>query len=172
MKEEVNQNLNTNFSKSYEEYSDAIFRYCLYQTSDREKALDLTQDTFIKTWEYLSQGNKVDNLRAFLYKVAGNLIIDYRRKKKSDSLDQMTEGGFDVKDTTDEMERTENVFEKDLALKVIDQLEEKYKDVLILRFVEDMSIKEIAKVMHQNENNISVRIHRGLQKLKEALDKN
>jgi len=172
MTEEANQNLNISFSKSYEEFSDAIFRYCLYQTSNREKALDLTQDTFIKTWEYISQGNKVDNLRAFLYKVAGNLIIDYRRKKKSDSLDQMTESGFDLKDTTNEMEKTENIFEKDLALKVIEQLEEKYKDVLILRFVEDMSVKEIAKIMHQNENNISVRIHRGIQKLKEALEKN
>lgn len=172
MTEEVNQNLNTSFNQSYEEFSDAIFRYCLYQTSKREVALDLTQDTFIKTWEYLSKGNKVDNLKAFLYKVAGNLVIDYRRKKKSESLDQIIEGGMDVKSDINEMEQTENVFEKDLALKVIDQLEEKYKDVLILRFVEDMSIKEIAKIMHQGENNISVRIHRGIQKLKDALEKN
>jgi len=172
MTEEVNQNLNTSFNQSYEEFSDAIFRYCLYQTSKREVALDLTQDTFIKTWEYLSKGNKVDNLKAFLYKVAGNLVIDYRRKKKSESLDQIIEGGMDVKSDINEMEQTENVFEKDLALKVIDQLEEKYKDVLILRFVEDMSIKEIAKIMHQGENKISVRIHRGIQKLKDALEKN
>lgn len=171
MTDTANQNLNTSFAQYYEQFSDAIFRYCLYQTSNREKALDLTQDTFIKTWEYLAEGKKVENIRAFLYKVAGNLIIDYRRKKKSESLDQLAESGFDPKSEIDEMERKEDSFEKDEALKVISQLEEKYKDVLILRFAEDLSIKEIAKILKEKENNISVRIHRGLQKLKEILEK-
>lgn len=166
------QNLNTEFNKSYEQFSDAIFRYCLYQTSSRQKALDLTQDTFIKTWEYLSTGKKVENLKAFLYKVAGNLIIDSRRKKKSLSLDEMTENGFDIKNDINEMTKTENIFEKDIALKIIGQLEEKYKDVLILRFAEDMGIKEIAKILKESENNVSVRIHRGLEKLKKLLEEN
>ena len=169
MTEVANQNLNTHFNQSYEEFSDAIFRYCLYQTSNREKALDLTQDTFIKTWEYLSNGKKVDNLRAFLYKVAGNLVIDYRRKKKAESLDSMTEAGFDVKDEINEMAQKENVYEKDFALKVIEQLDEKYKEVLLLKFTEDMSIQEIAKIMNQSINNISVRLHRGIAQLKEIM---
>ncbi|MFH1608402.1 MAG: RNA polymerase sigma factor [Patescibacteria group bacterium] len=171
MVEQANQNLNTYFTESYKQFSDAIFRYCLYQTSNREKALDLTQDTFIKTWEYISGGKKVDNLKAFLYKVAGNLIIDYRRKKKADSLDQMKEYGFDVKSEINEMERSENVFEKDLAMQIINELDDKYKKVLLLKFAEDLSIKEIAKILKKSENNISVRIHRGIQKLKEILEK-
>ena len=174
MSELQNENLNMYFSESYDKYSDAIFRYCLYQTSNREKALDLTQDTFIKTWEYLSNNNskKIENLRAFLYKVAINLIIDYRRKKKADSLDQMTEAGFDVRSEIDEASVQENAFDGKIALKALKNLDEKYKDVLTLRFVEDMDIKEIAKILEESENNISVRIHRGLEKLKNVLKEN
>jgi len=172
MTEVKSQNLNTEFNASYEQFSDAIFRYCLYQTSNRQKALDLTQDTFIKTWEYLSTGKQVENLKAFLYKVAGNLVIDDRRKKKAESLDKLTEQGFDIKSDKDEISEKENAFEGKLALEAINKLDEKYRDVLIFRFVEDMEIKEIAKILKESENNISVRIHRGLEKLKIILEEN
>jgi RNA polymerase sigma-70 factor (ECF subfamily) len=170
MTEQVNQNLNASFNESYEQFSDAIFRYCLYQTSNREKAIDLTQDTFIKTWEYISSGNKVENLKAFLYKVANNLIIDYRRKKKAESLDQLAETGFDPRSEINEMERTENKFEINSALELIKKLDEKYREVLLMRFVEDLSVTEISKILRSSENNISVRIHRGIQKLKDLLE--
>lgn len=167
----VNQNLEASFAQYYDQYSDAIFRYCLYQTSNREKALDLTQDTFIKTWEYLSSGSKVENIKAFLYKVANNLIIDYRRKKKSESLDQMMEKGLDIGNGINDVEQAENIYEKNTILQAMNQLEEKYRNVLTLRFIENLSVKEIAKVLKKTENNISVRIHRGIQKLKEILEK-
>lgn len=172
MVEVKSQNLNKEFNASYERFSDAIFRYCLYQTSNRQKALDLTQDTFIKTWEYLSTGKQVENLRAFLYKVAGNLIIDDRRKKKSESLDKITEQGFDVKNDRDEISIIENAFEKQLALDTLEKLDKKYRNAIILRFVEDMEIEEIAKTLKESKNNISVRIHRGLEKLKIILEEN
>ena len=75
------------FSDAYEEYKDAIFRHCYFHTFDREQAKDAMQETFIKTWQYLESGHKIDNLRAFLYKVATNLIINAARKKKSVSLE-------------------------------------------------------------------------------------
>ena len=85
------------FLKAYDEYSDAIFRHCYFRVSDREKAKDLTQDTFTKTWEYVLKNGEVTDLRAFLYKVANNLIIDTYRKKKEDSLDDMMENSsFDI----------------------------------------------------------------------------
>ncbi|MCX6755038.1 MAG: RNA polymerase sigma factor [Candidatus Nomurabacteria bacterium] len=170
--EAKNENLKESFSKAYDNFSDAIFRYCLYQTSNKEKALDLTADTFTKTWEYISSGKELDNIRAFLYRVANNLIIDDRRKKKSDSLDAMTEFGFDVKDENDENKGHENAFEGKIAMEAVAQLDEKYRDVLMLKYVDDMSIKEIAKILDETENNISVRMHRALEKLKNILGEN
>ena len=166
---EANQQLNEYFSKAYDDFSDAIFRYCQYQTSNREKALDLTAETFTKTWEYISNGKKLDNIRAFLYRVANNLIIDDRRKKKSSSLDDIMEKGFDVEDEKDEAEEHENKFESKMAIEAVQKLDEKYRDVLMYKFVEEMSIKEIAEITGESANNISVRINRAMKMLKEIV---
>ncbi|MEJ0002043.1 MAG: RNA polymerase sigma factor [bacterium] len=166
MAEEKNHNLNDLLARSYGQFSNAIFRYCYFQTSDRQKALDFTQDTFIKTLEYLAEGKEVENLRAFLYKVARNLIIDERRKRKSESLDQMQDLGFDVKSEQDESEAHEDAFDANMVIEVVNQLELKYREVIMLRYVEDMSVKDIAAVLGDTENNVSVKIHRGLEKLR------
>ena len=74
---------------------DAIFRHCYFRVFDRERARDLVQETFLKTWEYLTRGHDIENIRAFLYRVATNLIIDDSRRKKEISLEQLSESGFD-----------------------------------------------------------------------------
>jgi RNA polymerase sigma-70 factor (ECF subfamily) len=157
------------FLNAYDEFSDAIFRYCYFRIHDRELAKDLTQETFIKTWQYLSANkNKVDNLKAFLYKVALNLIIDASRKKKTTSLDQLLDKGFEPsQDNTKEIEN--NILGK-VAMDKINSLEDMYRDAVFMKYVEDMSVKDIAIALNETENNISVRIHRGLKKIKEILN--
>src|SRR3989338_11402702 len=86
--------------------SDAIFRYCYYRVFDREKAKDYVQETYLRPWKYLAEGRKVDNIRAFLYRTATNLIIDESRKKKATSLDQIIEKGFVPH--TDSTQKTQN----------------------------------------------------------------
>ena len=152
------------FLDAHTNHSDAIFRYCFFQVSNREQALDLTQDTFVKTWEYMAKGGKVDNIKAFLYRIATNAIIDYRRKKKSTSLDSMMEDGYDV--GHDERENHEQISDGELIMKSLANIDEKYREVLSMRYIEDMSITEIAKATGESENNVSVRIHRGIEKLK------
>ena len=153
------------FLKSYDTYNDAIFRYCLFETSNREIALDLTQDTFTKVWQYLENGKEVEHMKAFLYRVAGNLVIDYRRKKKTQSLDAMTEEGFDV--GVDEQEHNEGAYDAKKLMGLLEHVGDKYRDVIIMRFIDDLSVKEISKVTGESENNISVRLHRGMEKLRE-----
>ncbi len=153
------------YLEAYNEYSDAIFRYCFYKTSDREKAKDLLQDTFTKTWEYLADGNEIDNIKAFLYRIANNLIIDGFRKKKSLSLDVLQDQGFDP--GFDKVESLHNQIDGTLALKMLDQLPENYREVIYMRFVDGFTIKEIAETLKEKENNISVRLHRGMDKIRE-----
>ena len=81
------------FTEAYNEYSDAIFRYCLYKISDREKALDFVQETFVRTWQYIQKGNEVENMKTFLYTTARHIIIDEYRKKKTLSLDYLVSNG-------------------------------------------------------------------------------
>lgn len=157
------------FMKCYEEHSDALFRFCYFQVSNREVATDILQDTFTKTWVYLKDGKKIDNLKAFLYKVAKNLIIDYRRKKKSTSLDAITETGIDFKGEEDIVENITHEADKEFIVKQLDKLEEKDKDILTMRYVNEMSIKEIADILDMTTNNVSVKIHRAVEKMKDIL---
>ena len=73
------------FLEAFESYSDALFRHASFRISDRERAYDLTQDTFLKAWDYLAGGGTVKQYKSFLYRILHNLIIDEYRKKKSSS---------------------------------------------------------------------------------------
>ena len=89
------------FLKAFDEYGDALFRHAYFRVSDREKALDLVQDTFTKTWSWVRGGHEIETFRPFLYKVLNNLVIDEYRKRKESSLDELldqegvSEGSFD-----------------------------------------------------------------------------
>src|SRR3989344_7992799 len=80
--------------KAYESHAEAIYRHCYFRVFRKELAEELMQDTFMRAWEYMGNGNKIDNVRAFLYKIANNLIIDYSRKKKEESLEGMLENSY------------------------------------------------------------------------------
>ncbi len=156
------------FMKSYEEHSDAILRYCHFQTSNREIAIDLVQDTFMKTWTYLSDGKDIDNIKAFLYKVAKNLIIDYRRKKKAVSLDAITETGIEFSGDAD-TDDAELEFDKKFVIGKLEELDPDDREILTLRYVNELSIKEISEATGMTANNVSVKIHRSIDKLKKIL---
>lgn len=157
------------FIKAYDDYADAIFRYCFFRIFDKEVAHDLVQETFMKTWEYLASGREVDNLRAFLYKVANNMVIDLSRKKKSLSLDEMSEKGFDP--SLDERQTVEQKLDLDIVLQLLEKVDEKYREAVLLRYVEGLSPQEIAQISGETANNISVRIHRGLKELRFILER-
>lgn len=146
-------------------HTDSLFRYCFFKVSDREVAKDLVQDTFMKTWNYLTKGEEIDNIRAFFYRILNNLIIDEYRKKKSISLEILEESGFEPE--FNEVEILENNIDATYALSLLDKIPQMYKDIIVLRYVEDLSIKEIALITNQPENTVSVKLHRGLKKAQE-----
>ena len=157
------------FVKAYDELSDAIFRHCWFRIGDRERAKDLMQDTFTKSWQYISQGTQVKNLRPFLYKVANNLIIDEYRKKKELSLDGLMAQGFEP--GFDEKKTTEQGIDVKFAIGVINQLDEKYREAVLMRYVDDLSISEIAKILGKSQISVRVMLHRAVKKLKFLLEK-
>lgn len=165
MKETNPENYQKLFMECYESHNDSLFRYCFYKTSDREKALDLTQEVFMKAWEYIQEGNKVRNIKSLLFTIANHLVIDFYRKKKSISLDKIIEGGIDFKDES-EKDRSD-AYDIGIIMDMLEELDGPYRDVIIMRYIEEMSVIEIAKILGETENNISVKIHRGLTKIKE-----
>lgn len=170
MKQPDPEKIRQSFLAAYEELSDPIFRYCYAQTSSRDAATDLAQETFTRAWQYLADGKEVEQMKPFLYRIASNAIIDYRRKKKASSLDAMMEEGYDYADTTDTVSEREAIFDGNQAMEALGELDDKYKEVLMMRYAEDMSVKDIAQAIGESENNTSVRIHRGLDKLKKIIE--
>lgn len=157
------------FLEHYAANADGIFRFCYFKTSDREVSLEITQEVFTKTWDYLGSGNTIENFKAFLYRTARNTVIDYHRKKKNQSLDHLLEEGFDIPDTT--TPKPQDVIDAKGILALLETLDEKYREVLTLRYVQDLSIKEIALSINETENAVSVRIHRGLNQLQKIAEK-
>lgn len=155
------------FLSAYEQYSDAIFRYCYYRVFDREKAKDYAQEAYCRTWKYLAEGKEVENIRAFLYRTAGNIIIDESRKRKAISLDGIMEKGFTPKN--DPRQKTQDYFTGKEIIHIIKSLDEKYRDVILMKYVDDLSTKEIAFALNETENNVYVRLSRGMEKVKEIL---
>lgn len=155
------------FKKIYANESDAIFRFCLVKVSDRQQALDITQETFLRLWKTLLGGKKLQNEKAFLFTVAYRLIVDWYRKKKSVSLDKMLDNensSFDVVDdkAPDGVLGTEGRY----LLSKINELSPTNREPVYLRFVENMSPQEISYVLNISANVASVRINRGLEELR------
>lgn len=165
------------FEEAYNRYSDELFRHSSLRLSDRDRARELTQECFLKTWEYVQKGNTIDDFRPFLYRTLRNLIIDEYRRKKSRSLEAMLEGTeeTDVEvllpaDESNTLEAAIDRFEGKRALQALEKLPDLYKEVLVLRYIEGLSPQEIAECVGESENAVSVRIHRGLKKLKVLLE--
>ena len=159
------------FLKAFEEYAGPLFRHASIRLSDRERAIELVHDTFTKAWGYLRDGHRIASFRPFLYKVLGNLVIDEYRRAKETSLDALLaagegdEGAFaDLRD--EPLERLIDALDAQRVLPHLSALPEPYRECLIVRYVDGLGPQEIAELIEESENVVSVRIHRGMKLLK------
>lgn len=156
------------FIQAYNDYADALFRYCYFRVFDREQAKELVQEIYIRAWGYVVKGSDIPHMKALLYKIANNIVIDYVKKKKSLSLEALAESGYTP--SIDHEQDLKNEITVQGILKVMDQLPKKYKDVIVFKYVDGFSVKEIAKMVAQKENVVSIWLHRGLKQLRQLLE--
>ncbi|MFT5036894.1 MAG: RNA polymerase sigma-70 factor (ECF subfamily) [Candidatus Azotimanducaceae bacterium] len=170
----IAQSQEERFLSAFTEYGDALFRHATLRISDRERAIDIVHDTYTKVWSYVRNGHEIEQFRPFLYKVLNNLIIDEYRKHKESSLDALfeiegvDEGSFDElsESSVDSLAAT---IDGRKAFEVVEKLPDVYREVIILRFVDELGPKEISELIEESENVVSVRIHRGLKLLREVI---
>lgn len=160
------------FTTACNEHMNALFRYCYFKISDREMAKDLVQETYMRTWNCLVKGQKIQNIRAFFYRILNNLIIDeYRSKgsmKKSVSLDKLAETGFDP--SFDDTEKMENKIDGEKAVKLLQKIPETYRKIISMRYLRDMTLEEMSEELNESKNSITVKAYRGMKKLKTFLN--
>ncbi len=156
------------FLEAFDLYADALYRHAYFRVSDREKAKDLVSDTFMKTWDYIRKGGTVDDFRPFLYRTLNRLIIDEYRKKKTESLDALLEdehvpsGAFE--DLIEgSLEKLEWELDAKRVPELLEAMPEAYREVVVMRYLDGLMPAEIADMLNESVNAISVRIHRGLQ---------
>ncbi|HQU07932.1 MAG: hypothetical protein B7X04_03060 [Parcubacteria group bacterium 21-54-25] len=153
------------FLKAYDQFADGVFRYGIVKLSNRDAALDLTQDTFMRYWNHLRRGGAVEHEQAFIFTIARRLVIDRYRAKRTTSLDQLRENnGFEPVDghTTS----PEEAADAHRAMALVNRLPQEYRDVLTLRYIEGLGPRDIASVTNLSANVVSVRLHRGIAKLR------
>jgi len=140
--------------------SDRLFRYALKLTKEYNWSQDLVQDSFAKLWINRSKVT-VDHGPAFLFKVLYNKLIDDTRKTKRTVLP----GALQERSTR----TSEQVENKDLLDKAFDSLQEKQKQIIMLRDWQGYSYKEIGEIMYYNESLVKVQLFRARKKMREVI---
>jgi len=156
--------LQTLLATAYHDYEKMLNLHAFFKVNDRATSEDLVQATFARTWIYLVKKGKIDMMKAFLYHALNCLIVDEYRKRKTVSLDAMRENGFEP--CAAGSGRFLNFLDGKAAFVLIDRLPEKYKKIIQIRFVRELSLKEISIISGQSKGAVAVQIHRGIEKLK------
>jgi len=156
------------FGQIYQLFYKRIYRYCRYNTRDQIIAQDLCQETFLRAWRSISgfSHNKGGSFQAYLFKIAHNLIVDLSRKKKEVSIN-FYEDTLETDQNLDEnIQRQEDIKKIRSALS---KLEQKERQIVVLRYFEEMTSAEVARILKIHEGALRVRTHRILKKLKDVL---
>jgi len=158
------------FSKIYDEYVDKIYRFIFVKVNSQEVTEDLCSETFLRCWKIFKEDqNKIENIQAFLYQIARNLVTDhYREKGKTQivSVDYVpiTDPGTDLE------EESRNNSDFNMVKLALNGLKENHQEVIIWYYVDDLSVSEIADLTSKSEGAVRVMIHRALNNLKIELE--
>jgi RNA polymerase sigma-70 factor (ECF subfamily) len=157
-------------------YQHRLLRYLLFLTGKREVAEDLFQETWMRVLLRGSQYNGKARFDTWLFTIARNLVIDLSRKRTMASLDEMSEGGEDDRpfeiamsgpSPLEQFQSREDCAE---VSEVLLKLESNYREVLVLRFYEELSLDEIATVTKAPLSTVKSRLYRGLAALKPEME--
>jgi RNA polymerase sigma-70 factor (ECF subfamily) len=155
----------------YDTYANDIFRYFVLRMSNREKALDLTQEVFVRMWQsYVAKGSAVEYPKALLYRIAHNMLVNsYARDELHESLETLVEDeGFDVVDHA--QDTLQKVAGEELH-RMLTRLSKEDAELITMRHIEGFSVGEIATMKQISENTLSVRLHRALARLEDLYTK-
>lgn len=167
------------FGELVDLYKDKMYHLGYRMLGSSHEAEDITQETFLRVYTNLNRYDENQKFSTWIYRIATNLCIDRLRKRKAVySLDaEMPEGeGSDwysllpSNDPTPESEVLLTETQEHIR-SAIETLPEKYKSVVILRYLQDMSLQEIGDVLDMPVTTVKTRVHRGREFLRKKLDK-
>jgi RNA polymerase sigma-70 factor (ECF subfamily) len=164
--------LKKEFGKIYDQYIEKIFRFIFLKINSKEVAEDLTSETFLRAWKVFQNGNpKIENISAFLYKTAQNLITDYYREKGKAQIIS-PEVGRPIADPRQNLEKQAILnSEIERIMKALSQLDEDYQNAIIWYYLDELPIQEVANLLNRTVPATRVLISRAIKALREKLEK-
>lgn len=162
------------YGKLYDLYVAKIYRFIFLKVRTKEDAEDITNEVFLKTWQHITK-NKEDTeaIRSFsglIYKIARNLIVDHYRKisRKKENQFGLLENLTETRDLLKQVEINQDMAR---TFQLLRKLKQEYQEVVLLRYTEELSIKEISDILGKRPTAIRVTLHRALKKLKQLAEK-
>ncbi len=162
------------FIHAYDNYVDDIYRFIYFKVGKKEDAEDITSLVFLKSWDYI-QNNRLSDyktLKSFFYKVARNAVIDHYRKTSGQenlSLDR-EDNVIDIADEKADIEKNINLqIDYEQLIKAMTALKSEDREVIMLHYINELSIKEIAEILEKDRGNVRVLIFRAINALKKIV---
>jgi len=162
-------------------YQHRLLRYLLYLTGNREISEDLFQEVWMRVMVRGAQFNGQARFDTWLFTIARNLVIDLKRKRTMSSLDELFEAGgeddrpmsFEVADgDPTPFDRFSNLEDRERIAGALMELDTLYREVLVLRFHEELSLEEISQVTKSPLSTVKSRLYRGMAAIKPKLERN
>lgn len=163
----VAEDIRREFLALYDREANSLFRHVFLRCRDRERSKDIVQEAFCRVWASLARGTAIEQPRAFLYRVARNVMIDMTRKKREELFAEADDA--DLFEDHAMTGRAEQDAEYGRALEAITALSREHREAFTMRYVDDLSPKEIAEILGVSANVISVRITRAAKELRKCL---
>jgi len=156
------------FSQVYDEYVPKIYRFIYLKVSTKEIAEDLSSEVFMRVWKEFTKTD-IDNIQAFLYKVARNVLADHYRSQKVKivSVEKVTTILLEKGSLEDQAQISSDMEQVREALL---NLKDDYQNYVIWRYLDELSVPEIAQITGKSQQSVRVGVHRALRALKGHLE--
>lgn len=161
------------FTRLMDLFHGEIFRMAFYRTGSRMDAEDVTQDIFLKAYRNISGLKEVEKFRSWLFSIAVNRIKDFYRKKRFRSFLGVTTNSDEVEMAEEEIDENptgiDNLIKQEFWSQVgsmLKKLPKMEKEIFLLRFFDDLGIREISEALGKSESTVKTHLYRALKKVK------
>jgi len=158
------------FGILYDLYVEKIYRFVYFKVGNKQEAEDITSEVFLKIWDHINQDKEIQSFSGLIYKIARNAVIDLYRSRAREPQMLNIEQSYGLSDNINWFEQIDLKTDVRLIAEALQKLKQEYKEVITLRFVEELEIDEIAEIMNKKNVAVRVTLHRAIKKLKELLN--
>ncbi len=157
------------FAKLYDLFINPIYKYIFFRVG-HEEAEDLTELVFLKTWEHIhSYKTGTSSFSSWIFRIAHNVVIDhYRARRPEEQLDERFQ---DFRREANAMDRAHRRFDKDLLSCAMKEINDNYRQIITLKYINDLSNDEIAAITGRSHASLRILQFRALRSLRQVLER-